>query len=1032
MPANSAYNIPTSLRIQGKLDVHALGRALNEVVCRHEILRTRFVEAEGEPVQVIEPDMQVVIEQEDLTGVSATDQERLLEDRLREEGRCGFDLTRLPLLRARLFQLGNDEQVFLLVLHHIIVDGWSLPILFQELETLYEGYGCGEEPSLPDLPVQYADYAVWQRQQFERGGLQADLDYWKEQLRGAPEVLELPADYPRSDNPNFNGGGEYFDLSPAVVDGLKRLSRRGAASFYMTMLAAYAVLLHRYSGQDEVLIGIPAANREYEELQGLIGFFVNMLVMRINLQGNPSFIELLQRVRQTALDAYEHQKLPFELLVDELKPERNLKVNPLFQVAFSLVTERVDGGPRPGVWPRFKELNNFTAKFDTGAIVLQTSSRCSINLGYNLELFRQETFVRVKKHFQKLLEEIVELPEAGVSTIPILLPEEQRVMRDWQQTRAEYPRAERIEQIFLSQVERTPHSPALLYPFMTLTYQELDSAANRVAQYLRRLGAGTETIIGVCMERSWQMVVALLGVLKAGGAYLPLDPGYPQTRLEFMLEDTGASVVLTQGSLRASFRESSPGGCQFVCYEDIPETEGVSPILHGNPENLAYIIYTSGSTGTPKGIGIPHHGVTRLVCNTNYVDLGPGDRIAQASNSSFDAATFEIWGALLTGGCVVGLTREESLNPKLLAARIRNDGITTMFLTTALFNQFAASEDANAFGDLKYLLFGGEAVDPRWVREVLKYSAPGCLLHVYGPTENTTFSTWHAIKFVPPRGATIPIGVPISNTETYVLDKNLTPVPTGVIGELYLGGDGLARGYVNRPELTAEKFIPNPFSLRGSERLYRTGDLVRYQAGGAIEFVGRIDQQVKIRGFRIEPGEIESVLRQHPTVRESIVLVEENQGEKRLVAYAVAEEGVDKEELRQSLKERLPAYMIPARLVMVSELPLTENGKVDRLKLLEYAATVEDEAQENGYVEPRNELERTIASIWREMLGAERVGVYDNIFDLGGHSLLLMQVHARMRKRLPEHTSVKVTDLFLYPTIDSLVEFMGQRAMQRL
>ncbi|HLJ89351.1 MAG TPA: amino acid adenylation domain-containing protein [Candidatus Angelobacter sp.] len=1033
MPENPAYNIATSLRIQRRLDVPILERALNEVLRRHEILRTRFAEsAEGEPAQIIAPFLHVAIERESLMEVRGSDQERRLEDSLMEESRRSFNLDHLPLLRAKVVHLGIDDHVFLLVLHHIIADGWSLPILFKELETLYQAYERRDESPLPDLPLQYADYASWQKEQFECGALQSDLAYWKNELYGAPEILELPVDYRRPETPKFDGATTCLDLQPALVDGLKRLRRRGAASFYMTMLAAYAAVLHRYSGQDEVLIGTPVAIRERPELQELIGFFVNMVVVRVNLHGNPSFIELLERVRKTALDAYKHQNLPFQILVEELKPERNLKTNPLFQVAFSMVFEEAGMESRSGTWPAFRGLNNGTFKFDMGAIVRQTAAGCSLDLGYNTGLFSPETCERFKQHFQSLLETIVARPDAGISTIPLLLPEEDRMLRGWRQNQREYPRSNRIEQVFLSQVERTPDAPALAYPSKSFTYRELDQAADRVARYLRRLGAGPETVVGIGMERSWEMVVAMLATLKAGAAYLPLDPGYPSSRLQFMLEDTGASVLLTQISLRDAFPKTLLGRCMFACFEEIPDSQdSLAPVLP-DPESLAYIIYTSGSTGTPKGIGVPHRGVTRLVCNTDYVSLGPGERIAQASTFSFDAATFEIWGALLTGGCIVGLSRAESLDSGLLAACIRREEITTMFLTTALFNQFAASENAEVFAELKCLLFGGEAVDLRWVDHVLRSCAPKRLIHVYGPTENTTFSTWQHVHSLPPRSMTVPIGGPIANTDAYVLAKTLTPVPTGVVGELYLGGEGLARGYVNRPDLTAEKFIPNPFSTRGGERLYCSGDLVRYTAQGEIQFVGRTDQQVKIRGFRIEPGEIESVLRQHPAVRESLVLVEQGRGENSLVAYvATAESNSILPELRQHLKEKLPAYMAPAKLVLVAKFPLTENGKIDRARLLEQAAEAESDngdGEENPYVEPRNELEWTLASIWKEILEVDRVGIHDNIFNLGGHSLLFMRIHARIRKQLPNHSFVKVTDLFLYPTIDSLAKLIEQRA----
>ncbi len=1019
MPESPAYNVPVSLRFGTPVDVRALNVALNSVIRAHEILRTRFTESDGEPLQVIEPGVQLSIAEESL--VDSIDAEHALAVRLGEESRRLFDLEQVPLVRARLIQLPRGESVFSLVLHHILADGWSLSILFDEMERRYSAELHGGTPISTRPQFQYADYAVWQRARAREGAFRASRDYWKHQLSGAPECLNLPVDGAHSDALQDDGSGESFVLREAVLKQLRRIAQRCGASLQMALLTAYVVLLHRYGGQEQVLVGIPSANREREEWQNVIGFFTNILVIRVDVAGNPSFIELLKRVRQTCLEAYEHQDVPFELLVEELKPERRLGKNPFFQTDFLLITREPGRNRQPGAWPPFRELTNGTCKFDLGAVAVQTPAGLSIELRYNSHLFRAETAARMRLHFEKLLEQTASTSGCGVSTQSMLLPEELRIAERWRQNKTRYPRQERVENLFAKHVESAPDAVALRYPSVSLTYQELDNASNRVAVYLAQHGVVSESVVGVCMERSWQMIVALLGVLKAGATYLPLDPSYPITRLQFMSDDAQVGVMLMQRSLQPSLRGCVREVVPCICLEDIPGEVGISITNRHSASHLAYIVYTSGSTGTPKGIGIPHHGITRLVRNTDYLQLGPEDRIGQASNASFDALTFEVWGALLNGASVVGLTREESLNAELLANRIRQDKITTLFLTTALFNQIAAGDHAHCFKNLRYLLVGGERADPKSFRDVAQHYAPANLLHVYGPTENTTFSLWQHIQSVEQSATSVAIGGPIANTEAYVLNRHLAPVATGVVGELYLGGDGLARGYVDRPSLTAEKFVPNPFATSESSRLYRTGDLVRYGVEGAIEFVGRTDYQVKIRGFRLELGEIETVLRRHAGVRDAVVFVDEAGGEKRLVGFVVSDGGGSKRELDDYLRERLPAYMVPDALLILSELPLTANGKIDRAALLAQMASEIDAQRLEGWVGPRNSLEHSIAQVLADILQAKRVGVHDDVFELGANSLLLMRIHARLRKVLPPDRPIKITDLFLYPTIDSLV-----------
>ncbi|HYG35059.1 MAG TPA: amino acid adenylation domain-containing protein, partial [Clostridia bacterium] len=704
--------------------------------------------------------------------------------------------------------------------------------------------------------------------------LQQQLSYWRERLAGHPPVTELPTNRPRGSSASFRGSCLTRTLGREVMERLKHLASRHDATLFMVLLAAFKALVHRYTQQEDILVGSPIAGRTRVETEPLIGFFVNTLVLRTSLAGNPTFEQLLSRVREVILGAYAHQDLPFERLVEELQPERSLNHMPFTRLMFAVQNSLLEQIELPGVRFQFLEVQSTTSKFDLTLVLQETSRGLVANVEYNSDLFEADTVTRLLQHFETLLHGIVAVPYQRLSELPLLTAAERhQLLVEWNNTATEYPHDKSIQELFEAQVERTPDATAVVFGSQAMTYRELNGRANQVANYLRQFGICPDVPVGLCMRRSGDMVVGLLAILKAGGAYVPLDSTYPKERVAFMLADTRAPVVLTQQCLLSQVPcEQAKVICLDGDWELIARESRSNPPLAAGPESLAYITYTSGSTGQPKGVAVPHRAVIRLVINTNYIQLDATDRVAQVSNISFDAATFEIWGALLNGGQVIGITRDVSLSPEAFASELREQGITALFLTTALFNQLA-SEVPGAFATLRTVMTGGESHDPKWMRAVLKNGPPQRLANVYGPTENTTFTSYYLVREVDEKASSIPIGRPIGNTQMYILDPYLNPVPIGVPGELYAGGDGLARGYWNRPELTAEKFIPNPFSQRGPARLYKTGDLARYLPDGSIEFLGRRDHQVKIRGFRIELGEIEMMLGRHPAVREGVVTV---------------------------------------------------------------------------------------------------------------------------------------------------------------
>ncbi|MBW4569856.1 MAG: amino acid adenylation domain-containing protein [Tolypothrix carrinoi HA7290-LM1] len=1051
IPGNAIYNVPTVIRLTGRLNLAALKQTFNEIVRRHETLRTTFIVLDGQPLQAIAPSLTIPFSILDLQQLPSDEREIETKRIITAEIERPFDLSTGPLLRVTLLQLGETEHILLLNMHHIICDDWSIGVLIRELGTLYAAF-AQNQASLLELPLQYADFAHWQREWLQGEVLENQLTYWRQQLNGI-SMLHLPTEKLKSPIQSYQGATQFLELPKNLTDALEKLSQQEGVTLFMTLLAAFQTLLYRYTHQEDIAVGSPIANRNRSEIEGLIGFFVNSLVLRTDLSGNPTFRELLSRVREVTLGAYSHQDLPFEKLVEELHPERNLSQHPLFQVVFGFQNAPMSALEMPGLVPSFINIDLKKTRFDLELHLWKCSEDFRSLWGakwehsegirgvmvYSTDLFEPATITRMLEDFQTLLSGIVANPDRRIAHLPLLNAQKlHQLLVEWNNTQVDYPQDKCIHQLFENQVKQHPDSIAIIFEnvetryIASLTYGELNVRSNQLAQHLQKMGVKSEVLVGICISQSPEMIIGLLGIMKAGGTYVPLDPSYPQERLNFMLEDAQVSVLLTQEKLLKHFQSfSNPIICIDKDWEIIAQESEENPKNSVSSDNLAYVIYTSGSTGKPKGVAVTHKAVNRLVCNTNYIKLQPTDKIAQASNTSFDAATFEIWGALLNGAQLVGISKDVILSPQEFALQLQQKGISVLFLTTALFQQIAR-DVPQAFATLRYLLFGGETVDIRWVKKIIKNGSPKHLIHVYGPTESTTFSAYYRVENVPESATSIPIGCPIANTQIYLLDANLQPVPIGVVGELYIGGDGLAREYLNRPELTAERFIPNPFiSCRDAiyrvSTIYKTGDLARYLPDGNIEFLGRIDNQVKIRGFRIELGEIEAVLSQHPAVRETVVIADEEiAGDKQLVAYIVSnQEQIPTQSaqklallLRQFLKEKLPEYMVPKAYVLLESLPLTPNGKVDRRALKAPDITFD----KPDYVAPRTQVEDLLVEIWAKILGKEQVGIHDNFFELGGHSLLATQLVSRIRDTFK--IDLPVRNLFEAPTVEQLAKYI--------
>lgn len=1021
MAGSAAYTISNATRLQGPLQLVALEQSLQEIVRRHEVLRTTFALVEGQPVQVIEQEMAIAFSVIDLSTLTEGERQIQTNHLATQETRCSFNLAQGPLMRTKLLRLGKNEHVLLISVHHIIFDGWSMGIFSRELSSLYTAFSQGQPSPLPELPLQYADYALWQRQWLQGEVLEKQLAYWKQQLAGAPPVLTLPADHPHPAIQSFRGAKHSFLLPSSLSEGLKALSRQEGVTLFMTLLAAFQVLLSRYSRQEDIVVGSPIANRNRAEIEPLIGFFVNTLVLRTDLSGNPSFREVLSRAREMCLGAYAHQDLPFEKLVEDLQPQRDLSRNPLFQVMFALQNTPQEALQLPGITLSSLQVENLTTKFDLTVVVWEEGDELGGLLEYNTDFFEKASITRMMRHFQTLLEGIVTDPAECIWELPLLTQTERRqLLEEWNATQSVQSEVICIHQLFEAQVSRTPEAVALVFQDKQLTYHELNERANQLARHLQQQGVGPEVLVGLCVERSLEMVVGLLGILKAGGAYVPLDPTYPKERIEFILTDAQVSVLLTQQRLTAQLPQIS---AKIICL-DVHEAvlaqqqkSNVVSVVTSN--NLAYVIYTSGSAGKPKGVQILHRAVVNfLLAMRREPGLSAEDTWLAITTLSFDIAALELFLSLIVGARVLVVSRETAADGAALAELLMRARVTVMQATPVTWRLLLAA-DWPGKPDLK-ILCGGEALPLDLAQQLLSRAAS--LWNMYGPTEATIWSTLCQIK---PGEEVISIGRPIANTQVYLLDLQLQPVPVGVPGELYIGGDGLARGYLNRPELTAEHFVCHPFSDEPGARLYKTGDLARYLPDGSIEYLGRLDSQVKIRGYRIELGEIESVLRQHPSIRESVVLIrEDTPDDKRLVAYVILRENLKPtaSELHHFLLERLPEYMVPSTFVSLETFPLTPSGKVDRRALptlgavrLELGAT---------FVAPRTPVEEILADIWTRILRIKHVGIHDNFFELGGHSLLATQVVSRLRTIF--QVELPLRKFFETPTIIGLAAAITQ------
>jgi amino acid adenylation domain-containing protein len=1011
IPNTPIYNDCVSLHLPGQLDVAAFERSLNEIIRRHEILRTSFPLVDGQPVQMIHPYSAFQVPVIDLRSLPESEREAEGLRLAREDARQLFDLAQGPLLRFKLIRLKDEEHVLFMTTHHIAGDGvGAYQVLLPELSALYQAFTQGQPSPLPELPIQYADYALWQRQQLQGKVLTDHLAYWKEQLAGAEAVLELPADHPRPLHRTYNGSLQTFALPKGLTDALKNLSRQEGVTLFNTLLAAFNILLYRYSGREDMLLGTVTAGRRQPATQKLIGCFLNPFVLRVDLSGAPGFRALLQRVREVTSAALDHDEMPFEYLVQKLRPERSLEQNPFFQVM--MVLEPLLP-PLPMGWTMSQmEVTAGTSTFD---LALELDDRPEGLIGrfvYSTDLFEAATIQRMLGHWQTLLEGIVTDPDRSIATLPLLTAaEQQQLLVDWNATQAPYPQDTCFHQLFEQQAARTPEAVAVVFAQQHLTYRQLDERANRLAHHLRALGVGPEVLVGLCLERSLDLLVGLLGILKAGGAYVPLDPTYPPERLAFMLEDSQAPVLLTQSALLDSLPAHQ---AQVVCLDtdwaQIAQQPATTPASGVTSDHLAYVIYTSGSTGKPKGVLVTHRGIPNLAqAQQHAYRTGPESRVLQVASFSFDASVADLLIPLPVGGTLYLASDDERVPGPALTRLLQEEAITLAVMMPSMLATLPASE----FPALQTVISAGEACTPALVAQW----APGRrFINAYGPTETTVCATMIECS---DSTQTPPIGRPLSNAQAYVLDKYLQPVPIGVPGELCVGGVGLARGYLHRPDLTAEKFIAHPFSAEPGARLYRTGDLVRWRSDGTLEYVGRIDQQVKIRGFRIELGEIETLLTQHPAVREVAVIArEDSPGNKRLVAYIVPTPGqtFTSSALRSFAQERLPYYMVPAVCVVLETLPITPNGKLDRRALPMPEETDGREAEE--LVAPRTPTEEQLAAIWANLLGLKQIGVTENFFTLGGHSLLAVRVLAQVQERF--QVELPLSSLFEAPTISDL------------
>jgi amino acid adenylation domain-containing protein len=1012
-PGNPFYNTPVAVELTGALDVRALEGALTAIVERHEVLRTRLEWQDGALGQVVGAP-HAPLERMSVEGLS---EEQVLR-RAAADARRPFELARGPLLRATLYRRSATSHVLLLTLHHAVVDGWSVGVMLKELAALYRAGHAQADASLPPLLIQYGDYATWQRHRMQGEAAAGLIAHWRGALAGAPQVIELPLDNPRPLQPSFKGGSVSAVLPQELASAVTELGRRESATLFMTLLAAFGTLLARLSGQSDLLLGSPIANRTRHELEALVGCFVNTLVLRVDLRGDPGFRALLRRVRAFTLDAYAHQDLPFERLVEELKPERRPGRNPLFQAFMAVHNAPMPDVELPSLTLRRLDVPVETAKFELSLAFQELPQGLAATLEYDQDLFEAPTAARLLGQLETLLRSAVAEPDRRVSQLPLAGPVERQRLAAWNDTARAYPEAaSTLHALVEAQVQRTPAAEAVHFEGETLRYDELNRRANRLAHRLRRLGVGPDARVGVVLERSLEMVVALLATLKAGGAYVPIDPSYPRERVQFLLEDADVPVLLTQERLRGSL---PPHQGQTLCLDGADgqcaaEPDG-DPQLTLTPDQLAYVIYTSGSTGQPKGAMNTHGAIcNRLLWMQEAYGLDGSDRVLQKTPFSFDVSVWEFFWPLITGARLIVAAPGAHKDAAALVQTIREQQVTTLHFVPSMLQLFLEEDGAASCTSLRRVVCSGEALACDLQQRFFdRMSAE--LHNLYGPTEAAVDVTSWACR---PRDARrlVPIGHPIANTQIHILDRGLNPLPVGVPGELYIGGVSLARGYLGRPDLTAARFVPDPFSPRPGARLYRTGDLARRLADGSIDFLGRLDQQVKIRGFRIELGEIEAALREHPGVADAALAVRTDAaGDRALVAYVAPRGDVLPSDLRARLQARLPEHMVPAAFVALGALPLSPNGKLDRAALP--APVAAEPAARRTATDPRNSKEAALVQLWKEILGATELGIDDDFFEWGGDSFKAIRAARSM--------GIPVRELFLRKTIRGILDGQGQ------
>jgi amino acid adenylation domain-containing protein len=1032
----SAYHVPRALRMKGPLNVEALEYALNKIIERHEVLRTTYQEVDGHAMQFVSPSAKVHLDVMDLSKMPAAEREAEANRILVEEGKRKFNFVHDLMLRTVLMRMDKDEHILLLVSHHIASDGQSKAVLFRELKTFYLAACEGKTPELPPLAIQYSDFAVWQREWMSGDVLNQHLKFWKETLAQAPMLLELPTDHPRPASQSFEGARQFLRCPDGMLENFKMLCRKEGATMFMTMLAAFGTLLWRWSGQEDMLIGTPVSGRSRTELEPLIGYFSNSVVLRMNMGGDPTFRELLKQTKEVALAAYSHQHLPFEKLVTEIQPQRDLSYSPMYQVMFSVGEHKDLGIELPGMEITPIIIDRGVAKFDMTLGMTELKHDLMCNIEYCSALFEPSTMQRLANQFQNLLQGIVENPDRRISALPLLSAEERhKTLFTWNDTEHVCPDDVFVPFMFEQQAAKRPDAPAVVCENQRLTYRELNERGNQLAHYLKKRGVGPETRVVVCMERSAEMIVGVMGVMKASAAYVPLDAMYARERLPVIIPDSECPVVLTQASLLSRIPETN---AEIITLDgDWPKIAGESkenPKHEINADTLAYVVYTSGSTGVPKGVMINHGGFALLFhgYERSYGIGSPDNPWLLMANFSFDVFSSDMIRTLCSGSKFVICPMEFLLNPEALYALMRRENVTCAEFVPAVLRNLTAylQQTGQKLDFMRVLVCSSDAWNIADARATLEVAGPNVrVINSYGVTEATIDSTYMDITPEVLRGnGFVAIGRPIPNCQAYVLDRHMEPCPVGIPGILYLGGPGVARGYLKRPELTAQKFVPDPFRNEPGAKLYNSGDAARYLPDGNIEFLGRVDNQVKIRGFRIELGEIEAAIAKHPSVEQVVVIARElAPGDIGLVAYVVAKSGVniDIHDVRTSLKGKLPAYMLPSAFEVLEKMPLSANRKVDRKALP--APKQKSVDVERAFVAPRTDKEEKMAILWSEVLHFSPIGVHDNFFELGGHSLMAIQVISRVRNHFGVEVALKT--LFENPTVaDLCAAIEAQRA----